>query len=292
MLERVKKSTTWSVYHRVQELQGNYRAGALTLVSIFSLFPLLILTSSVAGYLTVDRVDTARSIVEFFGFSESSEEFFESFLQSAQDNRLGGGLVGLGGALLALYSFYNIINYLINSCWQVEVKFRLIKGLAWLLGSLFLLTLTSFISSSLHLFSNHWLVGLGVLLLALGLNTILLLWTYKLLSSRNLSLSSHFYGALFVGVSMEVIKQLSLVFPQLIAGSSLLYGAFGAVAGILASLYLLSRVFVYGTVLNVVLYEKRFGTQTVQVEIPRVQGEVALKATRSGSVKNVKSRKK
>jgi hypothetical protein len=41
---------------------------------------------------------------------------------------------------------------------------------------------------------------------------------------------------------------------------------------------------VYGAALNVVRYEEHAGTVTVDIEVPRVQGEVPLSATRGGAV--------
>ncbi len=41
---------------------------------------------------------------------------------------------------------------------------------------------------------------------------------------------------------------------------------------------------VYGAVLNVVRYEKAEGTVTVEIQVPRIEGEVPLTSTRGGAV--------
>jgi uncharacterized BrkB/YihY/UPF0761 family membrane protein len=53
---------------------------------------------------------------------------------------------------------------------------------------------------------------------------------------------------------------------------------------LLAWLFLLGRLFVYSCALNVVLYERSAGTVTVEVDAPRVAGQVPTHANRSGVV--------
>jgi hypothetical protein len=52
----------------------------------------------------------------------------------------------------------------------------------------------------------------------------------------------------------------------------------------LAWLAFYARLIVYGAAFNVVRYEDRAGTVTVEMEVPRVEGEVPLSATRGGAV--------
>jgi uncharacterized BrkB/YihY/UPF0761 family membrane protein len=69
-----------------------------------------------------------------------------------------------------------------------------------------------------------------------------------------------------------------------VAGSSALYGSLGVVFAVLAWLAIYARLIVYGAVLNVVRYEQRAGTVTVEIEVPRIDGEVPLTANRGGAV--------
>jgi uncharacterized BrkB/YihY/UPF0761 family membrane protein len=76
----------------------------------------------------------------------------------------------------------------------------------------------------------------------------------------------------------------AIVVPRSVASSSALYGSLGVVFAILAWLYFFGRLLVYASTLNVVLYERDKGTVTLEVEAPRMPGEVPLEATRSGVV--------
>ena len=53
----------------------------------------------------------------------------------------------------------------------------------------------------------------------------------------------------------------------------------------LAWLLFFGRLVVYSSVLNVVMWESRHGTVTVDVEVPRVPGEVPVEATRAGETR-------
>ena len=72
--------------------------------------------------------------------------------------------------------------------------------------------------------------------------------------------------------------------PRAVASSSALYGSIGVVFAVLAWLLLYARLIVYGAVLNVVRYEAAAGTVTVEIEVPRIDGEVPLTANRGGAV--------
>jgi uncharacterized BrkB/YihY/UPF0761 family membrane protein len=88
-----------------------------------------------------------------------------------------------------------------------------------------------------------------------------------------------------VAVGFELLKLIGTVYvPRLIAGSSALYGSIGVVFALLAWLALYARLVVYGAAFNVVRYERAAGTVTVELEVPRVDGEVPLTATRGGAV--------
>lgn len=67
-------------------------------------------------------------------------------------------------------------------------------------------------------------------------------------------------------------------------GHAALYGSIGVVLAILAWLFFFGRLLVYRAALNVVRYERRFGTVRVEVVAPRLPGEVALEANRSAVV--------
>ncbi len=92
-------------------------------------------------------------------------------------------------------------------------------------------------------------------------------------------------GAIAGGVGIEVLKLVGGIFvPRAVASSSALYGSIGIVFAILAWLALSARLIVYASAFNVVRYEGTHGTVTVELQVPRIEGEVPLVATRGGAV--------
>jgi len=123
------------------------------------------------------------------------------------------------------------------------------------------------------------------LLVGFALTTVLFCWTYSVLGNRTVGWRVHLPGALLVAVGFEILKVVGSVYlPRAISGSSALYGSIGVVFATLAWLAFYARLIVYGAALNVVRYEDRAGTVTVEMEVPRVEGEVPLSATRGGAV--------
>jgi uncharacterized BrkB/YihY/UPF0761 family membrane protein len=70
--------------------------------------------------------------------------------------------------------------------------------------------------------------------------------------------------------------------PRAVASSSALYGSIGIVFAILAWLLFFGRLIVYSATLNVVLWERRHGTVSVPLEMPKLPGTTPVAATRSG----------
>ena len=93
-----------------------------------------------------------------------------------------------------------------------------------------------------------------------------------------------------MAVGFEILKVVGAVYvPRAISGSSALYGSIGVVFATLAWLAIYARLIVYGAVLNVVRYEAAAGTVTVEIEVPRIEGEVPLSANRGGAVRGARA---
>jgi hypothetical protein len=58
------------------------------------------------------------------------------------------------------------------------------------------------------------------------------------------------------------------------------------VFGLLAAMVLFARLIVYASVLNVVKWEAKVGTVSVEVEAPRMPGVAPLEGDRAGAVED------
>jgi uncharacterized BrkB/YihY/UPF0761 family membrane protein len=87
------------------------------------------------------------------------------------------------------------------------------------------------------------------------------------------------------GVGLAVLKAVGGVWvPRMVTQSSGLYGSIGVVFAVLAWMILAAKLFVYAASFNVVRYEQKHGTVTVELQVPHIEGHVPIDATRGGAV--------
>jgi membrane protein len=273
---------------RYGEVNGNFLAGAITLQSFLSLFPLLLLVLSVAGFIAANHnPDLAVEIIAKLGLSGQAAQAFSTALQRAVDTRgtaLGVATVGLLWSGLALVGSFQ---FAYDQVWQVEqrgIKDKLV-GVAWLVGAAVLFLASAAVTTVLGLLPGFlWPVGIA---LTLATNVALWLWTSKLLPNRDVGWRPLVPGAIVGGVGLEILKFVGRFWvPHLVASSSAVYGSIGVVFAILAWLFFFGRLIVYSACLNVVLYEEKAGTLRATIEVPNTP-EVSAEVRRSGQTEPV-----
>jgi membrane protein len=275
---------------RFGDVNGNYLAGAVTLQSFISLFPLLLLVLSVAGFVVADHNShLAGDIIGRLGLTGQAALAFSTALERAAKTR--GATLGLGtiGLLWSGLGLVGAIQFAYDQVWQVEqrgVKDKLV-GAGWLLGAAVLFLASAAITLVLGLLPGFfWPVGI---VFTLAVNVALWLWTAKLLPNRDVGWRPLLPGAILGGVGLEVLKIVGRFYvPHLVASSSAVYGSIGVVFAILAWLFFFGRLIVYSACLNVVLYEDEHGTVKARIEVPRTPQAVPY-ADRSGQSEATKA---
>jgi membrane protein len=274
-----------SVQERFGAIGGGPLSSSITLATFVSLFPLLLVVIAVVGFLSAGRADFTSSVISNLGLTGDAAKQVEDAIAIAEDSRRAASIIGLLGLLWAGLGVVGAMETAFNAAWQVTGRGLIDKvvSLRWLLGAGTLFLVTAALGPALS-----WLPGpLIVLNVATGaaLTTVLFLWTYSTLGNRSVGWRTHLPGALLVAVGFEVLKAVAGVYiPHAVAGSSTMYGSIGIVFVTLAWLAFYARLVVYGAVVNVVRYEAAAGTVTVEIEVPRIDGEVPLTATRGGAV--------
>jgi membrane protein len=286
-LERLGRRYPWfgtvlRVQERYTELNGNHMAAAITLAGFISLFPLLLVAIAILGFFSHQSVDLASDVVGRLGLTGKAADIVTQSIDRAEQSRRVASVVGIAGLLWSGLGLVAAIQYGLNTAWQVKgrgLRDRL-SGLAWLAGAA-VLFLASFALTAVIGFVPV-LAPLGVLVgLALGVG--LWLWTMKVLPNNKVGWKALLPGAILGAVGLEVLKMAGSIWvPKAVASSSALYGSLGVVFAVLAWLLFFGRLVVYASVFNVVLWEKHHGTVTIDVEVPRVPGEVPVEATRAG----------
>lgn len=256
-----------------------------------SLFPLLIFTSAVVGYLAAGRVDFAARVVEELDLAGDAARLVTDAIATAEDSRQAASVVGLVGLLVAGLGVVSALQDAYDEVWQVRgrgIKDKLV-GLLWLAGTVVIVLASFGISAAVRQLPAataplHFVVGAGI-------GFALFLWSSRVLPSRTVPRRSLLPGAVFAGIALKLLKIAGTYYvPHLVTSSSALYGTIGAVFAMLAWLAILSQVIVYAMVLNVVRWEEDHGTERVEIEVPKLERGVPVDGARAGEIKTIAGR--
>ena len=280
--------TVVAVQKRYTELNGNYLASAVTLTAFLSIFPLLLVAIAIVGFVAAGNADFSDDVIRYLGITDDAAKSLNNALTKAQESRRLASVLGIVGLLWSGLGLVAAVQYAINAAWQVAGRgWRdKLKGLTWL-GGAALLFATSFATSTVISVLPKFLAPLTTLG-ALSLNLGLWLWTFKVLSTRDIDWKSLLPGAVVAAIGLEILKAIGAFYvPWAVTNASALYGTLGVVFATLAWLLFFGRLVVYSAVVNVIQWESHHGTVTLKMEVPRVDPETttSVDVTRAGETK-------
>ncbi len=274
-----------TVNDRFGAIGGGPLASSIALAAFVSLFPLLLVGIAVIGFVSSGDSDFATSLISELGLRGRAAETMQDAIQTAEGSRRAASVIGFVGLLLSGLGVVGSLQTAMNAAWQVTGRGLIdrLMALRWLLGAGVLFLATAVLGPVLR-----WAPGPVKPLTILGglaLTTVLFLWTYTSLTNIKVGWRAHLPGALLMAVGFEILKAVGAIFvPRAVASSSALYGSLGVVFAVLAWLLIYGRLIVYSAVLNVVRHERASGTVTVDIQVPRIDGEVPLTTNRGGAV--------
>ena len=285
-------ATAVRVQERFSEVHGTQLAAAVTLASFLSVFPLLLAAIGIVGFLShnVGELPFLRGVANLpeevisrLGLTGQAAQALRDAMETAERSRRAASILGLAGLLLSGLGLVAAVEFMCDAVWQVSGRGFKDKlwGLAWLAGAT-VIFLGSFTLTALlrHLPGPAAPVALVV---ALVVDAALWLWTFRVLTNRDVGWRAHLPGAVLGAVGLEVLKVVGGIYvPMAVTSSSVLYGPLGVVFAILAWLLVFGRLVVYTAVFNVVRWENRHGTVTAEIELPRMLDEVPVGTTRAG----------
>ena len=273
------------VHERVGAVGGGPLASSIALAGFLSLFPLLLVGIAVLGYVSAGDVDFASEVIDQLGLEGKAAEQVTDVIDAAEGSRRAASVVGLLGLIWGGLGVAGALETALNATWQVTgrgIASRLV-GAGWLLGAGLLFLGSMALGPLLNELPGP--AAAPTVLAGLGLNVVLFVWMFVVLTNVGLPWRVHLPGAVAGAVGLEVLKVIGSVYvPRAVASSSALYGSLGVVFAILAWLALTARLVVYAAALNVMRYEHDHGTVTVDIEVPHISGQVPLEATRGGAV--------
>jgi membrane protein len=277
--------TAMTVHERVGMIGGGPASSALALTAFLTLFPLLLVAIAVVGFFAADDIDFPARMVENLGLHGQAARMVLDAIDTAEKSRRTATVIGIVGLLWGGLALVASLEAVLNSVWQVRgfgITGKL-RHLAWLAVTGILLVASMTIGPLLNVLPGPAVVA--TLLLGVVVDSILMFWTFHQLTNAPVLSKAHLPGAIVGGVGLAVLKAVGGVWvPRMVTQSSGLYGSIGVVFAVLAWMILAAKLFVYAASFNVVRYEQKHGTVTVELQVPHIEGHVPMDATRGGAV--------
>jgi membrane protein len=290
VLDVIARRVPWlapvvTVHQRVGAIGGGPLAASLALAGFLSLFPLVLVGIAVLGFVSAGDIEFSSQVVDDLGLEGEAADQILSAIHTAEDSRRTASLVGFAGLVWAGLGVVGALEVALNAPWQVTgrgLTSRLV-GAGWLLGAGLLFLGSLALSPLLAVLPGP--AAVSTLVLGFAIDVVLFLWMFWTLTNVHVPWRVHVVGALVGGVGLEALKLVGgVLVPRTVASSSALYGSLGVVFAILAWLLLSARLVIYAAATNVVRYESRHGTLTVDLEVPNIEGAVPVETTRGGAV--------
>ncbi len=245
---------------------GDDRAGNLAALiayyGFFSLFPLMLVMVAVLGFVLRGNPDLQAKVInsalsQFPVVGDQLKGNIKALTGSG-----AGVVLGLGtlGAVWAGLGVTNAAQNAFNDVWGVPLKERpnflesRVRGLIMLVV-LGVMSLAATFLSGLGTVGGAKFIWLGAIALigSLGLNLLLYLVAFRVLTTRDLSWGDVFAGAVVGAVLWTALQFVGGFYVgHTVKNASSLYGTFGFVIGLLTWIYLGAQLTLYAAEVNVV----------------------------------------
>jgi membrane protein len=255
-----------AVLYKFFDDSGSYLAALIAYYGFLSLFPALLLLSTVLGFLLGGHPALQQQLLH-----SALSQFPVIGSQLGQPRRLGGGISGLiVGGVGALYGGLGVaqaIQYAMNTAWMVPRNsrpnpFKARGRSLLLLGTMGLTfvgtTVLSGLGSSAGAYGASLSAGVQVLVTAAAvlINAGVFVLGFRLSTARELTVRQVAPGALIAAVVWQLLESFGGVYVgHVVKSASATNGVFALVLGLLAFLYVAALSVVLSTELNVVRVE-------------------------------------
>jgi membrane protein len=254
-----------AVVYKYVDDAGAYLAALITYYAFVSLFPLLLLSSTILGFVLANNPHLQHQIV-----NSALSQFPVVGDQLDHPRRLGGGAFGLVVSILgSLYGGLGVAQatqYAMNTAWRVPVnrrpnplqaRGRSILLLLTVAAGVIATTILAALAGGVTGLGVAWsvLVVVGSLLISAGVFILV----FRVSTPRELSYRAVLPGALVATVAWQLLQSFGVVYVQhVIKHATATNGVFALVLGLLAFLYVTSVVVVLCAEINVVRADKLY----------------------------------
>jgi uncharacterized BrkB/YihY/UPF0761 family membrane protein len=249
---------TLSAYERDRDRAGFLLAGALAYRLFLWLLPFTLVIVAGLGFLEASDHDNPSDLADNLGVVGLASKSVSEAAADAEHTRFIALLIGIPVLYLASLAVMKAFRTVSALAWGVPAgpvgrKPLAVLGVLGLIAAFFTVT---FIGTAIR----HESPGPGLIVtLLIGVAYVWLaflgLWV---LPRPSVHWTAVLPGAITIGLGLQVIHLVNVYFISYrISRSSETYGALGVAAALLLSLFLMSRLFVAGVILNATLWERQ-----------------------------------
>jgi membrane protein len=241
-------------------------AAALAYFTLFSLAPLLVIATFIAGLVFGEAAVRGQLVSQIEGVvGTGTAEMIQTMMASAEQNRSGGivaTLIGVAMLLFGALGFFNALEDALNTVWNVKPKkkgfwetikdrllsFTMILGIGLLLLVSFAISalLSALVSAFTNVLPGSEFVWLfGNYLISFVVITVLFAAIYKVLPDRDIAWRDVWVGAAATSLLFVIGKELiGFYLGQAAVGSA--YGAAASLVVLLVWLYYSAQLLLFG----------------------------------------------
>jgi YihY family inner membrane protein len=249
-----------AVVYKYADDFGGYLAALLAFYAFLSLFPLLLLASSILGLALRGDPHLQHSILQ-----SALGQFPVIGSQLHEPGRFGGGttgiVVGIVGALYGSLGSAQALQYAMNTAWAVPrnnrpnpFKARARSLVLVAAAGVALLATTGLAAiGTTNVGSFGWVLRTATIIAAFAINTAVFLLTFRVATTRELSIRDVLPGALILATLWQLLQSFGATYVNhVVRNASATNGVFALVLGLFSFLYLAATAAVLCVETNVV----------------------------------------
>jgi membrane protein len=236
---------------------GSHMAAGVAFFSIFSLFPLALGTTAIAGFF-LNPEDAELLVVDFLEDQLSSTDVVRANIKAIADAREAIGLVALAGLLWTSRAVFGAIHRVLNRAWNVSAprhfllyQLGQVASVAGIVA-IFLVALTAGTVGTTVASQTDRFLGVDIpwwflfSFSSFAVSTSVFLFIYKVVPDVKIRWRDALPAAVLASVLFEISKVGFALWLSNISRLDLVYGSVTAVIALMLFLYVGSLVLVFG----------------------------------------------
>jgi membrane protein len=258
--------TARAVADRYGKDSGGYLSAGIAYYGFLSLFPLLLLALSVAGFVLAGRDDLQARLAEEIGQAVPGlSGLVGGNIERMISAKAAAGFIGLVTLLWTGTGVAGAARNALRRVFRQPLPAGIWEDKALLVLKTAGLGTLALVATALSAATGGLRAGgpagvalvIVVALLGFALDLALFLISYRTLMRGHPPWGRIWQGALFAAIGWSLLKLLGTWYVTRVVGNaSAVYGTFATTVGVLVLLYLAARLFLYGAELNAVLGEQ------------------------------------